>query len=111
MTTTVVTAWHVEEDQRRLRRLGKSLEEVSELGAVLARCIIQGIDEIDPSSGKTNRLRLQEEVADVRTQIDRLIFFFSLDKDAIFFREIDKNASMERWEELISLEGSQNVYE
>jgi hypothetical protein len=99
--TTVVTAWHVETDAFRLRRLGKALEENNELGNVLARCIIQGVDEVDPSSGEVNRLRMQKEIADVYTQLGWLVECFDLDKDFIISRMQDKSDSMHKWEELL----------
>lgn len=39
-----------------LAHLGKLLEECGELTGITARCIIQGIDEADPESGKKNHL-------------------------------------------------------
>ncbi len=99
--TTIVTAWHCEKNEYYLRRFGKALEENNELGAVLARCIIQGIDEIDPSSGKTNRQRMQEEVADVYTQLTLLEQTFNLNGFAISERIQDKMASMHKWELLL----------
>lgn len=102
--TKLVSCWHVEENKYRLRRLGKALEENNELGAVLARCIIQGVDEIDPSSGKTNRQRMQEEVADVYAQLRLLVSEFNLDGRAIYERIEDKLDSMNKWEELLKEE-------
>lgn len=102
--TTIVTAWHVETDPFRKRRLGKALEELSELSNVLARCLIQGVDEIDPSSGEVNRLRMQKEVADVYTQLACLCTAFDLDNDKIMERIWDKTDSMKKWEELLEQE-------
>lgn len=99
--TTVVTAWHVETDAYRIRRLGKSLEELGELVSVLARCLIQGVDEIDPSSGEVNRMRMQKETADVLTQVGGLTETFNLDVKEIMERVQDKKASMDKWEELL----------
>lgn len=99
--TTVVTAWHVEEDKFRKRKLGKSLEELSELSCVLARCLIQGVDEVDPSSGKVNRVRMQEEVADVYAQLNLLVLAFKLNEEEISERIVDKINSMKKWEQLI----------
>lgn len=108
MTTKLISAWHVEEDKYRLRRLGKALEENNELGAVLARCIIQGVDEIDPSSGKTNRQRMQEEIADVFTQLDLLIDCFELKDVGLLERIRDKRDIMNKWEELLKEESELN---
>ncbi len=92
--------WTPTTDLAELRRLGKTMEELGELHAVLARCIIQGIDEIDPSSGKTNRQRLQEEIADVRAQIICTTRHYNLDR-AFMARRIDKKVDqMAEWEAL-----------
>lgn len=96
-----VTAWKTETNPLRSRRLGKLAEEVSECGAVAARCWIQGINEIDPSSGKTNRRRLQEEMADVLAQVVCSIRDLDLDQDFIMTRTLDKIAQMEEWEKLV----------
>jgi hypothetical protein len=48
-----------------LKHLGKLGEESNELGAAISRCIIQGIDEREPVTGKPNRQWLAEEIADV----------------------------------------------
>lgn len=102
--TTTVTAWHVETDAFILRRLGKALEELGELTSVLARCIIQGVNEVDPSSKKVNLQRMQEETTDVMTQINCLTTAFALDKDKMKERFQDKLQSMEKWEELLEEE-------
>lgn len=96
-----LTAWHVETDAQRLRRFGKTLEELGELQAVVARCIIQGIDEVDPSSGKTNRKRLEEEIADVDAQIGMLMHSFDLDQQFIYTRSSDKVDQMTTWDRLV----------
>ena len=99
--TQLVSAWHVETDAYRIRRLGKSLEELGELVSVLARCIIQGVDETDPSSGEVNRMRMQKETADVCTQLYLLGESFGLDYPAIDARIAEKRESMVKWEQLL----------
>ncbi|WP_394789098.1 hypothetical protein [Rhodoferax sp.] len=85
-----------------LRRMGKTGEEAGELLAVTNRVIIQGIDEIDPSSGKTNRQRLQEEIADVVAQCYCTINALSLDENFIRMRTVEKQRQMIEWEALYS---------
>jgi len=96
-----VTEWIHESDPVRLRRLGKTGEELGEAMAVVSRCIIQGIDEIDPSSGKTNRLRLEEELADVLAQIECTVDAFGLRTDFIKERGAKKVEQMAVWEGLM----------
>jgi hypothetical protein len=45
--------------------LGKLAEELGELQSAVARCIIQGVDEVHPETGKSNRQWIEEEFADV----------------------------------------------
>lgn len=108
-TPLQISAWHVETDKLRLRKLGKALEELSELSNVLARCIIQGVDEIDPSSGKVNRKRMQDEVADVFTQLAGLIDTFELDHAELIARSKYKKDSMDTWERLIAEEEEDGI--
>jgi len=101
-----MNAWNAPDDKRLIRRAGKTGEEASELAGVCSRITIQGIDEIDPSSGKTNRQRLTEEMADVLAQIACTITFLGLDSDAGIAatqaRVETKIAQMNEWEELVS---------
>lgn len=80
------------------RRAGKTLEELSELGAVLARIQIQALDDIDLGSGKTNRARLEEEIADVYAQLRLTYLAFGLDLGNIARRMDVKMKLMAEWE-------------
>lgn len=80
------------------RRVGKSIEELGELMGVLGRIQIQGLDEIDPSSGKTNRQRLHEETADVIAQINCNLGAFGMPTEYINERAEIKEAQMDEWE-------------
>lgn len=86
---------------QQCRVVGKTLEELGELTAVVARLQIQGIDEIDPSSGKTNRQRLEEEMADVSAQFTLLAKMLGLDIEAMHTRADRKMADMAEWERLM----------
>ena len=103
--------WYVETDAQRLRRFGKTLEELGELQAVVARCIIQGIDEVDPSSGKVNRKRLEEGIADVDAQLDLLMSAFDLDQQFIYTRSNDKVDQMHTWERLVEEDSTPSDWE
>jgi hypothetical protein len=81
-----------------LRRMGKLLEELNECGSVAARCIIQGIDEVDPATGSTNRLRLWQEVADVYAQLDCTVTALNLPVVFIDERRERKKEYMREWE-------------
>lgn len=92
--------WELAEDPMLRRRMGKTGEELAELLAVVNRIQIQGIDAIDPASGKTNRQRLTEETADVLAQLLVNSGALNLDDDAIQTRMIEKEGQMREWEAL-----------
>lgn len=78
--------------------VGKSMEEIYELieaaarvGAAISRCFIQGIDEREPTTGKSNRQWLTDEVADVEANLRLIKEHFQLDAE-----EIEVRASM-KW--------------
>lgn len=90
--------WKPDDNPHQARRIGKTLEEVNELGAVLARISIQGLDAIDPASGKTNRVRLEEELGDLEAQTILTIQALGLDYSRIAARSIEKQKQMAEWE-------------
>lgn len=104
-----LTKWTPTTDLMMLRRMGKLQEELAELANVAARCIIQGIDEVDPGTGKVNRLRLQHEIADVLAQCSQTIKALNLDETAISERTIEKERLMEEWEAMFPPAGSADV--
>jgi NTP pyrophosphatase (non-canonical NTP hydrolase) len=85
------------------RRIGKTTEELGELMAVCGRLQIQGLHEVDPSSGKTNINRLSEEIADVLAQLRCNLIAFSLDVDGIEERAAVKFGQMAQWEQHYTL--------
>lgn len=93
-----VTKWVPDADPKQARRIGKSLEELGELVAVLGRISIQGIDAIDPASGKSNRQRLEEESADVYAQLDCNLVALGMDQAKLWERRKLKVAAMAEWE-------------
>jgi NTP pyrophosphatase (non-canonical NTP hydrolase) len=95
---STVSKWVPTQDLMTLRRLGKTGEELGELVAVVNRCVIQGIDEVDPGTGKTNRLRLEEDIADVSAQLMCTVQAFDLDGLAINARMLRKIGYMNEWE-------------
>ena len=94
--------WIPTTDLLTLRRMGKLGEELGELQTVAARVIIQGIDEVDPGSGKVNRLRLMDELADVQAQIGCTVLAFALDQEYMTRRTAEKMRQMAEWEALFA---------
>lgn len=92
-----IQKWKPDNNPHQARRIGKTGEETNELGTVLFRIGIQGIDEIDPGTGKTNRQRFFEEMADVEAQINcnKRAFVFP---DWYYERVAFKEKQMAEWE-------------
>jgi NTP pyrophosphatase (non-canonical NTP hydrolase) len=90
--------WMVTQDPKSLRRLGKLSEELGELLAVIGRTVIQGIDGVDPATKQVNRLRLQNEMADVLAQLQLTAEHFDLDAKAASERVAAKLVLMAEWE-------------
>jgi hypothetical protein len=87
--------WQPITDPTDIKCLGKLLEEVNELGAALSRCIIQGVDEAEPVTGKINREWLEDELADVKVNVNLVIKRFGLQIDQS--RVDRKTAFLEHW--------------
>lgn len=68
----LISPWKPEPDLLIHQALGKACEEASELANILARCLIQGLNESEPVTGKPNRKSLFEEIADVDAAIQWL---------------------------------------
>lgn len=82
---------------RDISVIGKNLEELGEGVAALARALIQGMDGTEPSTGKSNRQWVQEELSDVRTTADLTVEHFDLDEMAMGVRSIRKASFLRRW--------------
>lgn len=80
-----------------LAALGKLAEEVNELGAIIARAIIQGLLGTDPDTGKVNLFALQEEIADVRGLSKLVIDRYGLDESEIGERAERKRKMKLEW--------------
>lgn len=78
--------WHPITTEPELKVLGKLGEELNECGSAASRCIIQGVDEAEPVTGKVNRIWLQEEVADVLAHLRLTVDHFGLDESFIAAR-------------------------
>ena len=73
--------WHPMSKSIDLKHIGKLAEELNEAGAACNRCIIQGIDEKEPVTGKLNKEWLEDEIADVLANIQLVTKHFSLTID------------------------------
>lgn len=95
-----------------IAHLGKLIEELNELSNVAARCIIQGLDGIDPKSQNTNIHNLENEIADVLTLIEKNFAYFCLDRMRIQLRVEDKLQYTGAWlQYLVDLDHGVNIQE
>jgi len=94
-----ITAWQPERNRIFIATLGKLAEECNELAGRATRCIIQGVVEPDPETGRANVEELRREIADVRACIVMAehILGFSFDVS----RADEKLAGYRQWHELI----------
>ncbi len=83
-----------------VKHLGKLGEECSELATSIFRCIIQGLDEREPVTGKINRIWLTEEIADTLANIFLVCQHFTLDGNAINERHDRKVKHLRAWHAL-----------
>jgi hypothetical protein len=96
---TAPSDWQTDRNPVNIAVLGKWMEELAELQQAIARCMIQGIDEKHPVTGKSNREWLQEEMADAAAMelLARRHFRLSTDEA----REAEKFNHKEAWLKLI----------
>jgi hypothetical protein len=85
-----------------LKHLGKLGEESGELNAVISRCIIQGLNSLKPDANKTNRMWLEEEIADVLGNIELVIKHFELNRNFITARSNEKIRKLKIWHGMLN---------
>lgn len=83
-----------------LKHLGKFIEELTECASAAARCIIQGIDEYEPSTGEVNSDWLTKEIADVICNAQLVIERFALNRETIDARIVIKRKHLQGWHDL-----------
>lgn len=76
---------------------GKLLEELNEAGAIVARCLIQGIDEANPDGGELNKTALENELADVMVNIVLCVDRFKLNETRMDLRCNLKEPFLRKW--------------
>lgn len=90
--------WIPMDNPRDIRTIGKMLEEVNELGAAAARCLIQGIDGIEPITKKVNKRWLEDEIADMFATAKLTCERFGLDMEYIKQRNQRKVVQLDTWQ-------------
>lgn len=98
----MVNPWRPMSAPIDLKHLGKLAEELGECGAAVARCLIQGIDEAEPVTGKVNREWLEDEIADVLANFELVGAHFGLDAERIVERAKSKIERLRAWHAMLS---------
>lgn len=92
--------WHPMKDPVDLKTLGKFVEELGECVAATSRCVIQGIDEAEPVTGKINRTWLEDEIADVYAGLSLTVDRFGLNTVRIRARMQRKIEHLKQWHDM-----------
>ena len=97
MAELALNPWHPMTDPVDLKHLGKLGEEAGELASAVSRCIIQGIDEAEPVTGKVNKEWLEDEMADVLASMSLVEEHFQLNIERILQRADNKMEHLRKW--------------
>lgn len=106
---TEVSDWVPMTNPVHLAVLGKAGEELGELISAKDRCMIQGLDGIDPDSGKMNLDWLTDEVADVEAMLMHIKLRFNLNHYAISERRERKYAYKGKWFDKLQRDLDRNI--
>ncbi len=85
-----------------LKHLGKLSEELGEAISATSRCIIQGIDEREPITGKPNKQWLEDELADVLANIELVAEHFQLEAARMQERKERKKIHLRGWHSMLT---------
>jgi NTP pyrophosphatase (non-canonical NTP hydrolase) len=102
---STMVPWRPIRDQVQIAALGKLLEECGEVESAAARCIIQGVDEKDPTTGVVNAERLTKELADLFAASTLAANVLGLNVPFIAQRSNRKTSHFRRWIELLKGQG------
>lgn len=100
--TEAPSEWQPITNKADLAHLGKLGEEICECGASLFRCIIQGVYEAQPVTGKINKEWLEDEIADIQALLSFAMTRFELNKNRIDERIKRKIAYKKPWFDSLS---------
>ena len=100
-TSWALNPWRPMSKPIDLKHLGKLAEELNECGSAVSRCIIQGIDEAEPVTGKVNRNWLEDEIADVYANLVLVIDHFGLNTARIRERMARKQEHLRGWHSML----------
>lgn len=100
--TSSYNPWQPMSVPKDLKHMGKLLEELGELSGAASRCLIQGLDAVEPVTLKLNRLWLEEEeIADVLANVDLVVSHFKLNSKFIHERITAKRTRLKTWHDML----------
>lgn len=100
--------WRMEPHEVNVLLLSKVAEEANELAARCNRAIAQGLNGIDPDSGRTNYAELQDEVADVKGLSALLVYLLAMDAAYVQERADAKRIHKHKWLAAVAVAGPQS---
>lgn len=89
--------WHPMDNPIDVKHLGKLCEELGEAQSAASRCLIQGINEREPSTNKLNKKWIEDEFADVLANLKLCIKHFKLDRTRMNIRIKKKTKHLISW--------------
>jgi hypothetical protein len=89
--------WHPMSNPIDLKHLGKFGEELGECSSAVSRCIIQGINECEPTTKVSNKDWLTDEIADILANAELVIKRFNLSREFISNRMNKKIKHLQQW--------------
>lgn len=100
MTKFINNPWNPTKNTKEIKVLGKLGEETGELSSAASRCIIQGIENVEPVTKKSNQEWLEDEIADVLACTELAIEKLGLNKEKILARMAEKKYHLNSWVDL-----------
>lgn len=91
------SSWKPMNDPKDLKHLLKLIEELGEAVSATARCLMQGMDEVEPVTKKPNRQWLWEELSDVAANMNLVVKRFALPLTDMFLRTEVKEKHLKKW--------------
>lgn len=89
--------WVPTTDETELKVLGKFLEELGECSNAVARVLIQGVEDVEPTTKVPNRQWLSDEIADIMATASIVIEHYGLDLEAVNARIFSKYDYLKDW--------------
>ena len=93
--------WQPMTNPADIARMGKLAEELGECSSMAARCLIQGINELDPKTKESNKLMLEDEIADVLANVGLVVEHFKLNEGSIHTRILWKLEFLRKWHRML----------